>query len=537
MTKHESIKNNEVRAASGDCGLTYPSFGFRHCFGFRIGKPGRSFTRVTADFVIPAALIMFVMITSAFAIGGLDRPPPPAAPPETHFSQPKEAKLDNGLRVIVAERPELPLVAVQLMVVSGAEADPPDFAGAASMTGSLLSKGTEKMSAPQIAEAIESLGGDISSGASWDSSNASLLITSDKLDPALTILADIVLHPAFQQEEIERVRKQRLDGLRVAMQQPGSVAGYVAERAVFGAGEYGHAAGGTIESISKMQRQNLVDYYKKHYAPDKGAFILVGDITMDRAKAYAQKFFGDWKAEDQSPDQSAPALSDWKPRNVVIDMPEAGQACVGTAKPAVKRDSPDYYAGIVANAALGSGFVSRLNREIRIKRGLSYGAHSSLEARRDVGPFTAMAQTKNESAAEVAKLLIGEIKRLVDDPVKGEELKSRQALLTGGYARSLETNEGFAEKLSTYAAYGLPLDTLNQFTPKVNAVTTDDITAFAKKYFGTPSLIITGKASAFVDALKKDFTDVQVIAQKDLDLNTPALVKTAAGQPSAAGDR
>jgi zinc protease len=312
------------------------------------------------------------------------------------------------------------------------------------------------------------------------------------------------------------------------MQQPGSVASYVAERAVFGAGEYGHAVGGTIESIGKMQRQSLVDFYQKYYGPENAAFILVGDITLDRAKEYAQKFFGDWKATEQAGAESAPATSDWKPRNVVVDMPEAGQAAVGAAKPAIKRDSPDYYAGVVANAALGNGFISRLNREIRIKRGLSYGAHSSLEARRDVGPFTAMAQTKNESAAEVAKLLIGEIKRLVDEPVKGDELKSRQALLTGGYARSLETNEGFAEKLSTYAAYRLPLDTLNQFIPKVNAVTTDEVTAFAKKYFGMPSLIITGKAPAFMEALKKDFSDVQLIEQKDLDLNSPALVKTAA---------
>jgi zinc protease len=497
---------------------------FSNCFELRV-----------SNFVIPTAVFLAIgSITlapsAALAVGGRDTPPAPAAPPQTQFAQPKEVKLDNGLRVIVAERPGLPLVAAHLVVGSGAEADPPDLAGNASMTGTLLSKGTEKMSAPQIAEAIESLGGDISSSAGWDSSNASLVITSDKLDPALTILADIVLHPAFQQEEIERVRKQRLDGLRVAMQQPGSLASYVAERAVFGAGEYGHAAGGTIESVGRMQRQNLIDFYKKHYAPANAAFILVGDITVDRAKTYAQKFFGDWKAEDQPAGQSAPAPSDYKPRNVVVDMPEAGQACVGAAKPAIKRDSPDYYAGLVANAALGTGFISRLNREIRIKRGLSYGAQSSLEARRDVGPFTAMAQTKNESAVEVAKLLIGEIKRLVDDPVKGEELKSRQALLTGSYARSLETNEGFADKLSAYAVYGLPLDTLNQFIPKVNAVTTEEVTAFAKKYFGTPSLIITGKASAFAEALKKEFSDVQVIAQKDLDLNTPALVKAAAGK-------
>src|SRR3954464_13247944 len=244
-------------------------------------------------------VIYTAITTAAYAIGGGDTAPPPAAPSEPHFAQAQEAKLDNGLRVIVAERRELPLVAAQLVVSTGSEADAPGLAGTASLTGTLLSKGTETRSAPQIAEQIESLGGDISSGAGWDASTATLLIMSDKVETGLTILADVVLHPTFKEEEIERVRKQRLDGLRVAMQQPGSVAGYVAERAVFGAGEYGHAAGGTIESITKLQRQNLVDFYKKYYAPGNAAFIMVGDITLDRAKAYAEKFFGEWKAGDQ----------------------------------------------------------------------------------------------------------------------------------------------------------------------------------------------------------------------------------------------
>jgi zinc protease len=465
--------------------------------------------------------------SSAFAIGGVDSPPPPAAPPETHFAQPKETKLDNGLRVIVAQRPGLPLLAAQFVLNSGAEADAPNLAGTASMTGALLTKGTESMSAPQIADAIESLGGDISSGAGWDESSASVIVMSKNAEPALTILADVILHPAFKQEEIDRLRKQRLDGLRVAMEQPGSVANYVTERVVFGAGEYGHAAGGTIESLEKMRRDDVVDFYKNHYASENAALILVGDITLEQGKDYAQKFFGQWKSVRPATKSAAKTGAEQKPQNVVIDMPQAGQAAVTASKPAINRASPDYYSGLVANAALGNGFNSRLNREIRIKRGLSYGARSSLDARRETGPFTASTQTKNESAAEVASLLIGEMKRLVTEPVQGEELKSRQAVLTGNYARSLETNEGFAERLASLAAYNLPLERLNEFIPKINAVATKEVTAFAEKYFGTPSLVIAGKAPAFLDALKKDFPSIKVIAQKDLDLNSPELVKGA----------
>src|SRR5262249_10215884 len=118
--------------------------------------------------------------------------------------------------------------------------------------------------------------------------------------------------------------------------------------------------------------------------------------------------------------------------------------------------------------------------------------------------------------------------RLVDEPGQGEELKSRQAGLTGRYARSLETNEGFADKLGAIAALQLPLDTLNKFIPRVNAVTTEDVTAFARKYFGTPRFVIAGKAPEFLESLKKDFSDIKVIAQNDLDLNSAELVKPAA---------
>jgi zinc protease len=508
MTKGTQLQSKTTRNYI----LRRPRFGFRSFFVLR-----------HSTFVIYAAVT-----TAAYAIGGTDSPPAPAAPSETHFVQPAEAKLDNGLRVIVAQRSALPLIAAHLVINHGAEADPANLSGVASMTGTLLTKGTETMSAPQIAEAIESLGSDLSSGAGWDSSNASLVIMSDKFDAGLTILADVVLHPTFKEEEIERARKQRLDGLRVAMQQPGSVAAYVAQRAAFGGGEYGHAAGGTLETVEKMRRDDLVDFYRKRYRPENAALILVGNIDLEQGKALAQKFFGQWKGATENATSTPVADGDWKPRNVVVDMPQAGQAAVAVAKPAIKRESPDYYSGLVANAALGNGFVSRLNREIRIKRGLSYGAQSMLEARRDTGPFTASAQTKNESAAEVARLLVSEMNRLVDEPVQGEELKSRQAVLTGSYARSLETNEGFADKLGAMAALGLPLDTLNRFIPMVNAVTTADVTAFAKKYFGTPSLVIAGKAPEFLESLKKDFSDIKVIAQHDLDLNSADLVKSAA---------
>ncbi len=469
------------------------------------------------------------IVSSAWAIGGVDKAPAPSAPHQATFTKPKETKLDNGLRVIVAERPGLPLLAAELLVRSGSEIDPPDRAGTASMTGTLLTKGTEKMSAPEIAAAIESLGGTIASGASWDSATAVVAVMSDKAEPALGILADVVLHPTFKAEEIDRLKKQALDGLQVAMQQPGALAGLARPRILFGQSGYGHQSGGTIESVQAIQRDDVLKVYHESFRPNNAALILVGDVTLEKGRAFAQKFFGEWKAETSAQETRAPGAGvekSWKPVNLVIDMPQAGQAAVSVCKPAIKRSSPDFYAGIVANAALGNGFASRLNREIRIKRGLSYGARSALEPRRNTGPFVASAQTKNESAAEVAKLMEGELKRLASEPVQGDELKSRQAMLTGNYARTMETNQGVAGEIAGLAVYELPIETLDKFVSLINAVSAADATAFSKKYFSEPgSVVIAGKAPAFIEALKKDLPDVKVIAQSDLDLNRPDLTK------------
>jgi zinc protease len=466
-------------------------------------------------------------LSTAFPIAGVDKPPAPAEPHEVVFAQPKETKLENGLRVVVIERPALPLLAAELLIRNGAEVDPKDRAGTASMTGTLLTRGTESMTAPEIASAIESLGGSIDSGAHWDAARATVVVMSDKAEPALRILADVVLRPTFKQEEIDRLKNQTLDGLRVALQQPGSLAQFALSRVVFGDGPYGHAHTGTMETVQAIKREDIVNLYQSHYLPENAALILSGNVTLEQGRKYAEQFFGGWKGGARpTRDAGSTTAAEWKPANIVVDMPEAGQAAVMLARPAIKRASPDYYAGLVANAALGSGFVSRLNREIRIKRGLSYGARSSIDARREVGPFSTFAQTKNESAAEVAGLMQSELKRLHTDPVQGDELKSRKAVLTGAYARSLETNGGFVGKMSSMITYDLPLDALNRFIPSINAITTENVSAFAAKYFDTPpSLIIIGKAPAFLEPLKKNFPDVKVIPVPELDLNRADLTK------------
>ncbi|HEY0171841.1 MAG TPA: insulinase family protein, partial [Pyrinomonadaceae bacterium] len=226
----------------------------------------------------------------------------------------------------------------------------------------------------------------------------------------------------------------------------------------------------------------------------------------------------------------AAAAAQAKQRVVVVDMPGAGQAAVVFARRGIARTDPEFYTGLVANSVL-SGYSGRLNQEIRIKRGLSYGARSSLDTRRDVGPFVASAQTKNQSGAEVASLLVGELSRLSSEAVSEAELMPRKAVVIGGFGRSLETTEGLVGQVASLALYGLSLDEINRYITSVQAVTPAQIQKFAGSRLGAADahIIIVGDAKEFVEPLRKQFPNVEVIKREDLDLNTGGIRKAAGG--------
>ena len=461
-----------------------------------------------------------------------ETPPPPAAPRSVTVPRPVERTLKNGLRVIVIEDHDMPLISAQLMVKNGGEIDPPALSGLADMTASLLTRGTKTRTAPQIAEEIEALGGAINSGASWDASRASINVMSSKITPAMTILADVVRNPVFQDEEIERLRQQYLDSLNVSMNDPGTLASYVAARVVYGDAAYGHPLSGTTKSITQIKREDIVGLHVKYYRPDNTVLVIGGDIKAADAFNLATRLFGDWvKPASAIParDQVGKMVNkDEKPRIVVVDMPDAGQAAVVLARVGISRNDPDYFRGIVTNAML-SGYSGRLNQEIRIKRGLSYGARSTLDTRRETGPFVASAQTKNPSGAEVASLLVGELSRLSSEPIKETELTPRKAVLIGGFGRALETTEGLVGQIASLALHGLNLETINGFINNVQSITPADVQRFASTRIDSQkaNIIIVGNASEFLPELRKRYAEVEVIAFSELDLNNASLKKSA----------
>lgn len=464
-----------------------------------------------------------------------ETPPPPAAPRSVNIPKPDEKTLQNGLRIVVIEDHDVPLVSAQLLVKNGGEVDLAHLSGLADMTASLLTKGTKTRSAPEIAEQIEALGGAIESGAGWDASRATISVMSPGIEAALVILADVCRNPVFNDEEIERLRQQYLDSLSVTLRQPGSLAGLVAARVVFGDDNYGHPLSGTPESLARIKRADIVRLHSQFYRPDNAVLVIGGDIKGADAFKLAERVFGDWAKPEEALTRVGVVVGgrmtnpNEKQRVVVIDMPDAGQAAVVLAREGISRKDPDYFRGIVTNAVL-TGYSGRLNQEIRIKRGLSYGASSRLEARRDGGTFVASAQTKNTSGAEVASLLLGELSRLSNEPVAAAELVPRKAVLTGGFGRALETTEGLVGQLASLSLYGLSLGEINNYMSNVQAVTPADIQKFANGPISVKNanIIIVGNAKDFLEPLRKQFPNVEVIPVAELDLNSATLRKTGA---------
>jgi zinc protease len=488
-------------------------------------------------FVLGALASLSVAAQAQTAAAPQATPPPPAAPRPVTVPKPVERTLRNGLRVIVVEHHATPLVAAQVLVKNGGEVDPASLSGLADMTAELLTKGTKTRTAPQIAQEIEALGGELNSGAGWDASSATVNVLSAKAEPAMAILADVVRNPVFQDEEIERLRQQYTDNISVGMNSPGTLAGWVASRVVFGDSAYGHPVSGTAESIERIKRDDVTALHSKYYRPDNAVLVIGGDIKAEDAFKLAEKSFGDWA----NPAGGAPAtgvasantttqMVNGKPRVVVVDMPGAGQAAVVFTRRGIARTDPDFFPGIVANSVL-SGYSGRLNQEIRIKRGLSYGARSSLDVRRDAGPFVASAQTKNQSGAEVASLLVGELTRLSSEPVGDAELTPRKAVLIGGFGRTLETTEGIVGQIASLALYGLNLDEINNYVSNVQAVTAPRIQKFAGSRLGVAdsNIVIVGDAKDFIEPLRKQFPNVEVIKREELDLNRGSLRKPAQG--------
>jgi zinc protease len=501
-----------------------------------------------------SSISAFLILNFAFLIGASaqEQPPEPSSPRAVKIPKIIESKLPNGLKIIVVERKNVPLVSVNLMIDNGAASEDDKLAGVTDMTASLLTKGTKTRNADAIAEQMEFLGSSIGGGANWMSTSVGFDTTTDKLDKAMAIFADVVLHPTFPQSEIDLYKSQAIDDLNVGLKQPGTLARFVAARYSFGE----HSVGGTPETIKAIMRKDLLFKYDFYYSPYDATLILTGDITNVQAQAIAKKHFGLWKPPttgsagagtraEAIPNETLETyrkmLSE-KPtfgRMLVVDLPNSGQASVNYTKKIegdaiarnlgvnARRNDESFFPASVANSLLGGGYSSRMNQEIRIKRGLSYGAGSSIAWRWSGGNFSTRCQTKTVSAAEVAELTLTEINRLINEDATDAELTPRKNVLNGDFGREFETNNGISGQIENLLTFGLPMSNLNEYMNGNAKVTAQQVKDFALFNLKGGDIIIVGDYNDFKDDLAKRFPNqkIEVIKASELDLNSETLRK------------
>ncbi|MES2934367.1 MAG: pitrilysin family protein [Pseudomonadota bacterium] len=419
---------------------------------------------------------------------------PKAAPPRP-FSLPsgEQFQLKNGLTVIHHRNPSLPLVAAQIVIKTGSEANPLDRAGLASFTAQMLEEGSTSRSSPQIAQEIAQLGAQLYAASSADASMAQVMSLKANFRPALDLLADVVLHPAFPLEEVERQRSSRLGELSQQREDAGAVASRVTLAALYGNRHpYGTLEIGTEASIKATTRQDLQTFWQQHYVPRNAALIVTGDIGLDELKTLAEASFGGWRnPSTETPVTTITAIPQPSPAQMVlVDKPGAPQTAlrIGIIGPA--RNTPDYEALQVMNAALGGLFTSRLNTVLREQKGYTYGISSAFAYRRQPGPFFIGSSVRTDVTGPAIKAIFKEVRKMLAQPLPAAELRNARNAQVLSLPAQFESNRAINGSLANLYIYDLPLDYYSALPARYASVSATQGQAALKKYLVPEQMIV-----------------------------------------------
>ncbi|HEY3296334.1 MAG TPA: pitrilysin family protein [bacterium] len=453
----------------------------------------------------------------------LDRSKAPAAAAEPSFAPPpiQTATLSNGLKLYLVEKHTLPLVQANIVIKAGWADDPNGKLTSARLTAELLDDGTTTRNALQISEDAKKIGATMGSSSSMDGSFVSLNVLKKNLDQGLSQMTDVLLHPNFPKEELERQRKTYLARLLQEKKEPMSLASKAYAKLLYGADHpYAQTGSGTEASLNSITREDLVAFYQTNYVPNNAAVVVVGDITMAEAKDKFEKALKDWKPGKANVREIPEPQALTSTKIVLVDKPRAPQSVVIVGNPGIKRSDPDYVACDVVNNALGGTFGSRLNTNLREQKGYTYGVHSQFAARRGTGPFLASAMVKTDVTDKSVTEFIKELRDItVSRPLSDEELTASKDNLIKGYPQDFETFNALAGQLNSIFLYNLPADEWTSYVGKVKTVSSDVASGIAKKHIHPDNLLIVviGDRQKVETELKNlKLGDVTVLKPEDL---------------------
>jgi len=396
----------------------------------------------------------------------------------------KEHTLKNGLQVFIMESREVPLVTFRLLVPAGSAADGAGAEGAANLTGRLLQKGAAGLTADQISEMIEEVGGNLTVSTGRDQVTVNADFLAKDMKRALDIMGKVVLSPDFPQAELDREKGLITAEIQAAKENPFGVATREFIRTLGGDHPYAHPVEGSEASVNAMTRGRVVEFFTRHYVPAGSILAVVGDVNSGEALELVKATFGSWKGEAAA--QEIPALppKQYPGRKVVvINKPDATQSQIRIGNLSVARDTPDFFPLLVANSVLGGGFTSRLMDEIRVNRGLSYGARSTMTHLKRGGFFGVITYTKNKTLRETIDVALDQLKRLRTEKMTDAELTNSKKYMTGLFPFDLETNNDLANWLLEISSYRLPPDFVDTYCDKIDGVTPDKAMRVAQEQF------------------------------------------------------
>jgi predicted Zn-dependent peptidase len=458
-------------------------------------------------------LLLAVLLTATAA--GAATPEPLQLPPVTRVT------FENGLRLIVAETHEVPLVEFYGMMGAGAAEDPDGKGGLAALTADAITRGAGDLSAEEFDRKIESLGGELRAEAGTDATIVNGEFLAEDFGTGLDLLRKILREPTFAPDEIRRGRQAQLAELLASLEDPSTVAEKCFARFLYGAYPYGRWAQGTKASVEGLGRGNVRNFYHRWYRPNNLILSVVGDIKTDDAIARLREAFTSWEGRpDAVPTRAGPPEPVTARRVLLVDQPDASQAQIRIGAMGMKRNDPALLPAQVANTVLGGGFSSELVEELRVKRSLTYGASSAFVARLTGGDFRISTFSKSPTAVETLALALDVENGFRHEPIDPKMLDKARSYLVGQFPLRLETPDALAARLAEIDFFGLPKDDLETYVPRVTAVTPPIASEAAARHMPAPeqvAIVVVGKASEIRPALDARFGPVRTTTRDACD--------------------
>src|SRR5258705_7640605 len=436
-----------------------------------------------------------------------------------------ETILPNGLAVIVVEDSRLPLISYRLAFRTGDAHDPGQLPGLMDMLTGLLTEGTESRTSREIADEVARLGATLQAGANSDYTTvgaSSLTIFGEQV---LELLADVALRPVFPQGEVELAKQNTKESLKQQRAQPSFLAGEMVARVMFGDHPY-HVTAPTPESIDATTRERLVEFHRATFVPNNAVLFVAGDVQQHSILQQVENLFGGWQPGSVAGDDfPAPPVRASR-KAYIVDRPGSSQANIVIANHGVTRTSPDYFPLLVMHTVLGANASSRLFMNLREEKGYTYGAYSSLDARRTAGTFRETAEVRTPVTGDSLREFLYELNRIRSEPVSDKEIADAKSYLAGVFPLRLETQEGLIDQLVQIKMFGLPQDYLEIYRNEIQAVTIEQVQRVAKKYVkpDQAAIIIVGDGAQLLEQVRPYADDIEFFntAGKRKDQPAPA---------------